>query len=168
MDWLMIKDRLTDGVKKYKYAILILFLGLALMLMPDQSKDQDTRSEQTEPIVQTQEDMDDRLAQILSQIKGAGKVQVMLTLKSGEEILYQTDQKIQSSENGTSQWDTVILTDSNRAESGLVTQINPPVYQGAIIVCEGADKATVRLAIVEAVSKVTGLGADQISVLKMK
>lgn len=35
------------------------------------------------------------------------------------------------------------------------------------MVCQGADNAAVRLAIVEAVSKVTGLGANRISVLKM-
>ena len=53
-------------------------------------------------------------------------------------------------------------------ESGLIRQINPPAYLGAIVVCQGADNNTVRLAIVEAVSRATGLGADKISVLKMR
>jgi stage III sporulation protein AG len=39
---------------------------------------------------------------------------------------------------------------------------------GAIVLCQGADVPSVRLAIVDAVSKVTGLVANQISVLKMK
>jgi stage III sporulation protein AG len=39
---------------------------------------------------------------------------------------------------------------------------------GAIVVCQGGDQPTVRLAILDAVSKVTGLGADKISILKMK
>jgi len=39
---------------------------------------------------------------------------------------------------------------------------------GAVIVCQGADDPQVRLSIVDAVSKVTGLGSDKISVLKMK
>jgi stage III sporulation protein AG len=43
-----------------------------------------------------------------------------------------------------------------------------PQYLGAIVVCQGADRSDVRLAIVEAVSALTGLGADKISVLKMK
>ena len=47
-------------------------------------------------------------------------------------------------------------------------QVNPPTYLGAIIICEGADDANIRLAVVDAVSKVTGLGANRISVLKMK
>ena len=43
-----------------------------------------------------------------------------------------------------------------------------PVYQGAIILCQGADSPSVRLAITQAVSKVTGLPTDRIAVLKMK
>jgi stage III sporulation protein AG len=64
--------------------------------------------------------------------------------------------------------ETVIITDAQRAQQGLVKQVNPPVYLGAVVVCQGADRASVRLAIVEAVANATGLGADKISVLKMK
>ena len=43
-----------------------------------------------------------------------------------------------------------------------------PVYKGAVVVCEGADHASVKLNIVQAVSSLTGLGSDKITVLKMK
>ena len=49
-----------------------------------------------------------------------------------------------------------------------VQQVLPESYRGAIVVCQGADSPAVKLAIVEAVSRATGLGADSISVLKMK
>ena len=62
---------------------------------------------------------------------------------------------------------TVIVSGNDRTESGLVRQINPPVYMGAIVVCQGADDPTVQLAIIDAVSKITGLGTHRISVLKM-
>ena len=61
-----------------------------------------------------------------------------------------------------------MTTDSDRNETGLVHQINPPVYLGAVVLAQGADNPVVKLSIVEAVSKVTGLGADKISVLKMQ
>ena len=63
---------------------------------------------------------------------------------------------------------TVTLTDSNRNQSGLIRQIIPEKYQGAVILCQGADDPIIRLAIVDAVSKATGLGANKISVLKLK
>ena len=66
------------------------------------------------------------------------------------------------------QRDTVILSDSGRNQSGLIKQINPPKYLGAIILCQGADSASVKLALMEAVSNATGLTTDRISVMKMK
>ena len=105
------------------------------------------------------------LEEILSCIQGAGKVQVMLTVAKGEEIIYQTDGS--TAESGGRQ-DTVVITDENRTQSGLVQQSIPPTYRGAIVVCQGADSPAVCLAVKEAVSKVTGLDTSQISVLKMK
>ena len=43
-----------------------------------------------------------------------------------------------------------------------------PVYLGAAVVAEGADRASVKMAITEAVSAVTGLEPWQISVIKMR
>ena len=63
---------------------------------------------------------------------------------------------------------TVILSDSTRGQEGLVCQVNPPTYLGAVVLCQGADLPSVRLSITEAVSNATGLGYHKITVLKMK
>ena len=86
----------------------------------------------------------------------------MLTVKMGEQTIYQTDTP------ATDRQDTVIITDDDRSQNGLIQQVISPVYRGAIVLCQGADSANVCLAIKEAVSKVTGLDTSQISVLKMK
>jgi stage III sporulation protein AG len=39
---------------------------------------------------------------------------------------------------------------------------------GAVVIAQGADDPSIKLAIVDAVTKATGLGANKISVLKMK
>ena len=106
---------------------------------------------------------------ILSCVEGAGQVKVMLSISKGESSVYQTDSSYSQSENNTdTRTQTIIVSDNNRNESGLVYQKNPPVYQGAIVLAEGAEDPQVKLAIVDAVMDVTGLGADRISVLKMK
>lgn len=164
MDRVVAKEKVGGVLRRYKYALLILAVGLFLMCLPSGSDNQDEAIPETvEP--DTQVDIATQLEQILSQIDGAGKVQVMLSPATGEETYYQTDD-----DRGTDsdRSDTVIITDADRAQQGLVRKIDPPTYLGAIVVCQGADRATVRLAIVEAVSHVTGLGTDRISVLKMK
>lgn len=166
---LELKGKLLDFGKKYRYAILIVLIGIGLMLLPGTSKNkQVTETKKTESTYEELPDISDRLAQMLSKIQGAGKVEIMLTVAQGEKYIYQTDETITSGESGTSKWDTVIITDEDRAQHPIVQQVNPPIYQGALIVCQGAENASVRLAIVDAVSKMTGLGADKISVVKMK
>ena len=150
-----------DALKKYKWAAVILVVGIILLALPEK------KVQANDPVI-TQEStnilsIEEALAEILSQVQGAGKVKVMLTEAMGQETLYQND-----TSGPNDKQDTVIISDSDRNELGLVRQINPPVYMGAIILCQGADSPAVRLTLVEAVSAVTGLSTDKIMVLKMK
>lgn len=161
MDITLLKEKATLWIGKYKYLVLILLLGIGLMLIPSGNKKaEESAAPQQTPIQAAS--LADELEDILSNIKGAGRVQVMLTVKNGEQTIYQTDIP------GTDRQDTVIITDEDRAQNALVQQIISPTYRGAIVLCQGAENASVCLAIKEAVSKVTGLDASQISVLKMK
>jgi stage III sporulation protein AG len=147
---------------------LILLIGLLLMVLPGKREDKEKMV--SESIVSdAKADPSKELAQILGRIQGVGKVEVLLTVKVGETTIYQTDEDISTSENGsTVRKETVIITGADRQQQALVTQILSPEYLGAVIVCQGGDSTQVRLAVVEAVSKATGLGADKITVLKMK
>ena len=162
------KEKLSAGLKKYKYAVLVLLIGLGFMLIPagrENSDESNKHSIQETTLPSTEE----KLEQILSKIQGAGEVDVLLTQAKGERVQYHTDMDASDSESASSnRVTTVVITDAQRNESGLVVQIEPPVYMGAIVVSKGADDPSVKFAIVEAVSKVTGLGANQITVLKMK
>ena len=116
-----------------------------------------------------QTELPDALEEILCLIQGAGKVRVLLTEAAGKRTIYQTDDDTQiNGESENIRQDTVLLTDSHRDQVGLVRQTIPPIYQGAIILCQGADSAAVRLAIIQAVAGATGLTSDRITVLKMK
>lgn len=162
MEWLTSKKQLVGYIKKYRYVALILLLGIFLMSFPDE-----------EPLVEPVEvpesveesDLECALSAILSKVSGAGKVEVLLTQAEGAYTVYQTNQDVSSEDT---RQDTVVITNADREECGLIAQINPPVYLGAVILCQGADNANVRLSIMEAVKSVTGLTFDCITVLKMK
>lgn len=161
MDIGRLRRKATDWIGKYKFVILILLVGVGLMLIPTGSKEKTPDESVTEQVEQ-QVMLADELEEILTNIQGAGRVQVMLTMRAGEQTIYQTDTP------STDRQDTVIVTDEDRAQGGLVQQILAPTYRGAIVLCQGADSASVCLAIKDAVSKVTGLDSSQISILKMK
>ena len=162
-------QKLPEWINKYKLVILITLLGCILMIVPfgnkSKAEPEINTAEKTEDAISIQ----DELAGILSNIDGAGKVQVMLTIAQGEETIYQTnDSHTNENQSLKENKDTVTITDAERNQEGLVRQKNPPRYMGAIIVCQGADNPVVRYAITEAVAKITGLKLNQISVLKMK
>lgn len=159
-----LKNKIVGLVKEYRYAAIILAVGLILMLLPS-GEEKETAVPAPQEIQTETDDLQDRLSEILSVVQGAGKVKVLLTQARGEQMVYQTD--IQEREDALTE-DTVIVTGSDRSQNGLICQRIPPKYLGAVIVCQGADKAVVRLALVEAVSNATGLSTDAITVLKMK
>ena len=155
------KQRINALWAKYKYPILVVLVGLGLMLLPGKSEPEPQQSAET---VESP-NLEARLAAILSQIDGVGQVRVLLTEETGRENVYQTD--IQTDTDRRSE-DTVLVEDASRTENGLIRRTLEPTYRGAVILCQGADQPSVRLAIVEAVRCVTGLGADRVSVLNMK
>lgn len=168
MDISRLKEKPLNFLKKYRFAVLILILGIVLMQLPSgtskvaKTEDDENSTVQNEPVAS-------QLESILSMVKGAGKVRVFLSEESGAKTVYQTDTHISSSDSSVNETaETVIITDSDRNERGLVLYEDPPVYRGAVVVCEGADDYGVQLAIINAVASVTGLRSDRITVLKMK
>lgn len=161
--------KLHELTQKYKYPIAVLAVGLILLLIPGKQSEPQ-KVEATTKIQNGQETFSqESLVQILQSVEGAGKVKVLLSIGVGEETVYQTDTEGSSSADSSNQTaKTVIITDSQRSEAGLIRQVNPAAYRGAIVVCQGADSPAVRLAVTQAVSKITGLGTDAICVLKMQ
>ena len=161
MDTVVPKQRINAIFAKYKYPILVVLVGLGLLLLPD-------REASLAPVPQetvSEVSLEHRLEELLSQVHGAGQVRVLLTEETGRETVYQTD--VQSDSDSHRSEDTVLVEDSSRNETGLVRRTLEPRYRGAVILCQGADIPGVKLAIVEAVRCVTGLGADEISVQKL-
>lgn len=163
MDWLGQTQKIGELFKKYRSVALVILLGIFLLLLPESTTGEETEIQ--EPVTLTQHTLQEELSRLLSGVSGAGKVEVLLTQAEGEKILYQEEERVTANETSR---DTVLVTGSDRSQSGLICQVNPPVYQGAVVLCQGADSPLVKLAMVEAVKAATGLTADRITVLKMK
>lgn len=170
---------ILKAVDKYKYVLLVLIIGIVILLVP--SSDSDSKASATAAkaasVDFSLEEFQNRLESVLSQIDGAGKVAVTLTIKTGEERIVAVDQQVSRNtydESGVKRTEseekhsTVVMSSGGGGQEVVVLKSIYPTFQGALIVCEGGDSASVRLKISEAVSALTGLGADKISVVKMK
>lgn len=166
MDWMTGKEAVVQTIKKYRYVAVVILAGILLMAVPQESGREATMVEKE---TGSEESLEAALSRILSRVAGAGNVEVLLAEKSGEQILYQTDEDQSQTDTARDlRRQTVLVEDSSRQKTGLVRQINPPVYQGAVVLAQGADNAVVRLSLVEAVMGATGLPSHCITVLKMK
>lgn len=168
MDWVETKSLVTTFLKKYRWAAVVLLAGLILMSLPEK-KDGPKEEMTSHQEVCESEDLQTALEELLAQMDGAGKVRVLLSPASGMQTYYQTNENL-SKEADSSQrrTETVIISGSDRSQSALVQRVDPPVYLGAVVICQGADSPKVRLAVVDAVSTATGLTSDKISVWRMK
>lgn len=165
-----LQKRLSAGLARFRLPLLILAAGLLLMLLPTGKRSaQPARTEsqtaQALELTPSREEMET----ILSQIEGAGRVELMLTLRTSGASVYQTDTRTVTSGSGTTEeCETVFGQTSGSGKEPVVQTTLAPQYQGALVVCDGADRASVRLAVVQAVASLTGLGSNQIAVVKMK
>lgn len=162
MDWMILKSHMLKYIEKYRYLILVFLLGILLLNLPPQKE---SIAVPTPELITSTDSLQSSLRDILSLVSGAGNVEVLLTEAKGEKIHFQLDEEIS---DGKARKEAVLITNTEREETGLIQQINPPEYLGAVVICQGADNALVRLSIVEAVMSVTGLTSDHITVLKMK
>ena len=59
-------------------------------------------------------------------------------------------------------------SDGDSGDTGILLKTNAPKIKGVIIVCDGGENPTVANQITNAVSAALGVGANRVSVLKMK
>ena len=114
-------------------------------------------------------ELERKLEQALAQIDGVGEVRVVLTLQSGpRRILAQDSQSTVDEGRTEAEVTNVVISAGSGVEGTVTLQQLSPQFQGALVVCSGGGEPTVQLRLVEAVSALTGLGADKISVCKGK
>lgn len=160
--------KLAASAKKYKYMLIVIAAGVLLLLLPNGSGD---KSASPDPAPEYESfdlaALQRQISDALSEIDGVGKTEVVLTLSSTMETVYQTDSRGDENETSLSyQTETVITNAGSGVQSAVVRERVYPKFRGALIVCEGASSASVRLEVTRAVEALTGLSSDRITVLK--
>ncbi|MBQ3409429.1 MAG: hypothetical protein IJH12_09530 [Clostridia bacterium] len=124
-----------------------------------------------------EENLEDRLSEILSNISGVGEVKVLLTYSETNKInpVYNEDEQSSvTEETDTSGGKRTINSTNNKREvvysnDNVVTQsISSPQIQGAVVIAKGAENVKTKTDIIQAVSAATGLSTYKIQVFEMK
>ena len=112
----------------------------------------------------------EEMENILRAIDGVGELRLMLTVDSGtkRELAQDTTAERSGSEDMKRKSETVVVGTGSGTQEVVVTNRVYPRYVGALVVCEGGGSAGVRLAVTQAVSALTALPSDKITVLQGK
>lgn len=155
--------------KKRLFIIVAGIVGVLLLVVsefiPESEEDVEiTENDDEMSFTSYEKDIEERLKNLIESIDGAGNVQVMVTIESGDEKVYATESK--KTENNEEK--SYVLVDIEGSDSGLLLKIAQPEIRGVAIVCQGADSPTVRNAVVGAVTSVLGISSNRVNVSKMK
>ena len=160
------KEKMVEIWGKFKLPILVLLIGVLLMLIPLRRQDSEVKNSEWQESFSLA-DMERKMEGILSNIAGVGRTDVMLTLKSGNTLQLAQDKDYSEREQEKKEDAQVVkLNRGSGTQEVVVTHEIYPTYLGAVVVCDGADNASVCLSVTEAVSVLTGLSSDKIRVEK--
>ncbi len=159
-DW----KRVAESLQKYKYVALILCVGVILMLLPVGGSKAETGELPPESALPSfnLSRVEEELSQVLSEIRGVGEATVVLSLSdSGEEVLA-------VDRTGAEETKTVVVSGGSCVQQPVRIKTKYPRFQGAVVVCDGGGNAAVQMEVLKAMSAITGLSSDQISISQRK
>jgi stage III sporulation protein AG len=157
--------------------------------MPPGDRDAPPQHEETfgggggksDPIADIESQLENRLKDLLETIVGVGTVSVLVTVESTEETVVQLNEKMsqqltnESDRNGTSRHITditrdgqVVLYEVSGSQTPIVVKKLKPKVRGVVVVAKGAENATVRKLVQEAVSRGLDVPMHRISVVPRK
>lgn len=124
--------------------------------------------------------LENHLEQTLSQMEGAGDVEVMITLAASSEKIVEKDREdesedltesdsaggTRSTQNMTQKETTVYNNDGNDRQTPYISKEITPKVEGVVVLASGGDRAVVVRNITEAVQALFGIDTHKIRIIK--
>ena len=164
-----------------KYAVVLGAFGLLLILLPvlfgsGKAKEEKNENECEEPAVLFAErfasESEERLALLLKEINGVGRVRVMLSVECTEEYVYLCEKDISLSGDGTekssSESQQYVIVGGNGDKNVIRTKVVYPKINGAVICCDGGGSAKIRETVARTAATAFDIPVSAVYVTEMK
>ena len=186
----LIKSEKKDGKKSIENLILLAILLIIVIvainyIWKDNGKAKKDNVNSTKVLADTNiieentsqnNDLEQKLKKILSNISGVGEVEVLITYSQTSVVnpIYNEDYgESVTEEEDTSGGKRKVRSTTNKKEvvssnNDVITQsVTSPQIQGAVVIAKGAGDANVKANIIQAVEAATGLSTYKIQVFEM-
>lgn len=161
------------AIKHIEVFISIIFIVIILLIYfsTDSVQSNKTKEENTTTLSSTLEysaEIEKRVEAVLSKIKGAGDVSVMVNCETGYElkIAYTTETVKKTEDSVLSETVTqtpVLITNNGETNPIVLEQISPKI-KNIIIIARGAEDTNVKLELIKAVESLLGIPSSSIEV----
>ncbi len=158
---------------KVKIIVFLGIMGIALIFLSEFKGDNSKSQSVTENIQDTAyenygEDMEQKLREILQNIDGVGRAEVMVTVGCTEEYIYASEEKVKNGEKDYSSENQYVLIGSGSRKEALLKKVVSPQISGVVIICEGGDSNIVKEKVYSSVSAACDISSNRIYVTKLK
>lgn len=167
-------QKIFGQIKNTKVLAIIFIIGIVLVMFPSGNDTKKTKEEKNvQDYSSYKTELEEDLQKIIAKIKGAGKVDVMVTLEDDGDTKFATDENVSFSENGEQTTKSaekvhVFSSESSKAEVPIITKKTYPKISGVLICAQGAQNSGVKNNIIKAAEALLGVKSHRIEVLERK
>jgi len=181
--WETILNPFKNAKKDQLLIFLLIGILIVVILLPTNSKSEKEIKTQETVIAERQvkDSQEEKLQEILRQVEGVGKTEVMITYRSSGEKIVEKDVPImdrtvteEDGQGGISSTvereaneETIYEKGSDGSQIPYVVKVTEPEIAGVLIVAEGGDQPVVIKNITDAVVALFGVEVHKIKVMKM-
>ena len=170
--------------KKVALIVVAGAVGIGLLLLSELFPASQPDSQPTQQVptgTEYAQALEDRLGEMIASMEGTGRVKVMVTLESGVEYVYASEEKTSTdteqvfaatgdTQTNRSKGDTensYILVDGSGGKEALLQKQLEPRVQGVVVVCDGANSTVVQERVISAVTTALGISSNDVCVVEM-
>ena len=160
-----------SGKKKSLILTLAGIIGLMLIIFgtfgekKDEQEDVSKNSQEKVSTLEYIQALENKIGNIAEQITGSGNVRVIVSVSSGTEYIYVSNEKL--GENSSSKEYITVRTESGADELILFKEIYPEVT-GVSVACKGGDSPEVQAKLIAVISTSLNVGSNRICIVGIK
>ncbi len=156
-------EKISENKKLRLFIIIALIVAVVVILLSGFVKT-DGGTAETDEVIAYVDRLENRLSELLSEVEGAGKVKVAVSIASGRELVLAM-KKNETVADGVTKIEETPITVNGKTVT--VKELYPEIT-GVLIVAEGAKNLSVLTKIQQAASSLLNIDINRIEILTMK
>ena len=178
------KKKQIENIVVFIVILIITVLIINNMWSNEEKESTENTKDTSKVLAQTtsnqQDDLEEKLEDILESINGVGKVKVLIKYSESSTVVAMYNETISESTTKENDGDgsskdvketenkkEIVYTEEDGTNKPITEKVVMPVIEGAIVTAQGAGNSNIKASIVSAVEAVTGLAVHKIQVFEM-